>query len=293
MLPDVGDRVGRLRDPVRLGDRHLVERNEDGALAVELRQDLVDAEVHRLVLALPLHPAHQVVGVARLRGQDDERADEDRRVRRLRRMVEPVALQRRLALQIRQVPHDVRSARLTVGGRSINLTFGREGGPCRATSIPQRTRSRPCSRRRSRQAPTARRSRTRTRRVTFRELRDRAGALARSLLAHDVGAGRRVGLFLPNCLEYIDALFAAALVGAQVVPINARFKRRELAHVVARSEIAILSHDLRGGRPRRLPRPRPRLPPGARRGRAGPARWRSRPRRTSVTWSCSARHARR
>ena len=76
--------------------------------------------------------------------------------------------------------------------------------------------------------------------VTFRELRDRAGALARSLLAHDVGAGRRIGLFLPNCLEYIDALFAAALVGAQVVPINARFKRRELAHVVARSEIAIL-----------------------------------------------------
>jgi len=76
--------------------------------------------------------------------------------------------------------------------------------------------------------------------VTFRELRDRAGALARSLLAHDAGAGRRIGLFLPNCLEYIDALFAAALVGAQVVPINARFKRRELAHVVARSEIAIL-----------------------------------------------------
>jgi acyl-CoA synthetase (AMP-forming)/AMP-acid ligase II len=76
--------------------------------------------------------------------------------------------------------------------------------------------------------------------VTFGELRDRAGALARSLLAHEVGAGRRVGVFLPNCLEYIDLLFASALVGAQLVPINARFKRRELAHVIERSEISIL-----------------------------------------------------
>jgi fatty-acyl-CoA synthase len=76
--------------------------------------------------------------------------------------------------------------------------------------------------------------------LSFAELHAQAQALARAMLAAGISAGDRVGIFMPNSLEYIGLIFAASLVGAQVVPINARFKRRELSYVVAGSEISIL-----------------------------------------------------
>ena len=77
--------------------------------------------------------------------------------------------------------------------------------------------------------------------LTFTELHVQARELARALLAHGVGSGDRIGIFMPNSLEYIQLIFAASLVGAQLVPINARFKRRELSYVVGSSEISICS----------------------------------------------------
>ena len=76
--------------------------------------------------------------------------------------------------------------------------------------------------------------------LTFGQLLDRSRALAKALTAAEVGAGARVGVFLPNCLEYIELVFAASLVGAQLVPINARFKRNELAYVLDRSGVSVL-----------------------------------------------------
>jgi fatty-acyl-CoA synthase len=76
--------------------------------------------------------------------------------------------------------------------------------------------------------------------LTFAELYAKARALARALLAGGLRPGDRVGIFMPNSLEYIQLIFAASLAGAQLVPINARFKRRELGYVLANSEIAIL-----------------------------------------------------
>jgi fatty-acyl-CoA synthase len=77
-------------------------------------------------------------------------------------------------------------------------------------------------------------------RVTYAELDARARTLAGALRAGGVGPGDRVGIFMPNALEYIQLIFAVSYVGAQLVPINARFKRRELAHVISNSELAIL-----------------------------------------------------
>ena len=76
--------------------------------------------------------------------------------------------------------------------------------------------------------------------LSFAELHARARALGRAMLAAGISAGDRVGIFMPNSLEYIGLIFAASLVGAQVVPINARFKRRELSYVIAGSDISIL-----------------------------------------------------
>jgi fatty-acyl-CoA synthase len=77
-------------------------------------------------------------------------------------------------------------------------------------------------------------------RLTFGELSDRSRTLARALLANGVTPGARIGVFLPNCLEYIELVFAASLVGAQLVPINVRFKRNELAYVIAQSQATVV-----------------------------------------------------
>jgi acyl-CoA synthetase (AMP-forming)/AMP-acid ligase II len=53
--------------------------------------------------------------------------------------------------------------------------------------------------------------------LTFAQLLNRSRSLAKALTKAGVGAGARVGVFLPNCLEYIDLVFAASLVGAQLV----------------------------------------------------------------------------
>jgi acyl-CoA synthetase (AMP-forming)/AMP-acid ligase II len=76
--------------------------------------------------------------------------------------------------------------------------------------------------------------------LTFAELYAGARRLARAMLAAGLQAEDRVGIFMPNSLEYIQLIFAASLLGAQLVPINARFKRRELSHVVGSSGISIL-----------------------------------------------------
>ena len=76
--------------------------------------------------------------------------------------------------------------------------------------------------------------------LNYAELDARARELAQALVAGGLRPGERVGVFMPNSLDYIALIFAVSLAGAQLVPINARFKRRELSHVIANSEIAVL-----------------------------------------------------
>jgi acyl-CoA synthetase (AMP-forming)/AMP-acid ligase II len=76
--------------------------------------------------------------------------------------------------------------------------------------------------------------------LTYAELDAGARMLAGALRAGGVGPGARVGIFMPNALSYIQLIFAVSYVGAQLVPINARFKRRELAHVISNSSLSML-----------------------------------------------------
>jgi fatty-acyl-CoA synthase len=77
-------------------------------------------------------------------------------------------------------------------------------------------------------------------RRTYGELEDRARTIARSLAAMGVDRGDRVGLFMPNCPEFIEVLFGILFAGAIAVPVNARFKPRELGHVVRDAGLRVL-----------------------------------------------------
>jgi fatty-acyl-CoA synthase len=77
-------------------------------------------------------------------------------------------------------------------------------------------------------------------RVSYRELDARAVAAARSLAALGVRPGSYVGILMPNCIDFLDVFFGTALNGATPVPINSRFKARELRHVIIDSDMEVL-----------------------------------------------------
>lgn len=74
-------------------------------------------------------------------------------------------------------------------------------------------------------------------RQTYAELLDAATWRARELHALGVGRGDRFGVLMPNAPAIIELLIAAALIGATMVPINTRFKARELRHVIVGAEL--------------------------------------------------------
>lgn len=77
-------------------------------------------------------------------------------------------------------------------------------------------------------------------RATYGGLRDEATQAARSLAALGVRAGDHVGILMPNCPDFVVTFFGAQLLGAVVVPINTRFRARELGFVVADADLDVL-----------------------------------------------------
>ena len=69
------------------------------------------------------------------------------------------------------------------------------------------------------------------RRLTFRELDERATRLAHYLQSQGVGAGDHVGLYLYNCNEYLEGALAAFKLGASPVNINFRYVEEELRYL--------------------------------------------------------------
>ena len=85
------------------------------------------------------------------------------------------------------------------------------------------------------------------RRLTAAELLGQAYRLARGLHALGIRRGERVGIVAPNCVEYHAALFGGALLGVEVVTVNARFRATELAHVFEDAALAtVLTSDVLG-----------------------------------------------
>ena len=80
--------------------------------------------------------------------------------------------------------------------------------------------------------------------LTYAQLAERAIVRARSLQALGVKPRDHVGLLLPTSFEFVEFMFAIALCGAVVVPMNARYKHNELAYVVENADlVAVVTTD--------------------------------------------------
>ncbi len=79
-----------------------------------------------------------------------------------------------------------------------------------------------------------------TERATYGELEARSRRAARSLISLGVEPGDRVGILMANCLDFVEVLFGASMIGAVAVLYNARFKAREIAHVTADSGVKVI-----------------------------------------------------
>jgi len=77
-------------------------------------------------------------------------------------------------------------------------------------------------------------------RRTFAEIRDAAFRKALSLQALGIGPGDHVGLLLPTGMDFVETMFATALLGAVTVPVNARYMPPELAYVIENADLKVL-----------------------------------------------------
>jgi fatty-acyl-CoA synthase len=69
-------------------------------------------------------------------------------------------------------------------------------------------------------------------RWTWRELAQRADAIAAGLLALGLDRGDRVGIWAPNCAEWTQLQLATARAGMILVNINPAYRRAELAYAL-------------------------------------------------------------
>ncbi|MGW2727883.1 long-chain-fatty-acid--CoA ligase [Streptomyces sp. NPDC001494] len=76
--------------------------------------------------------------------------------------------------------------------------------------------------------------------LTYAELDALAGRTAAFLAGRGVVPGDRVGLMLPNLLEFPVLYYGALRAGAVVVPMNPLLKPREIAHCAGDSGMALL-----------------------------------------------------
>jgi fatty-acyl-CoA synthase len=77
-------------------------------------------------------------------------------------------------------------------------------------------------------------------RLTFAELDAAVDRLASGLLEHDIQAGDRVGIWAPNCAEWMLVQYATAQVGAVLVNINPAYRTHELAYALNQSGVRLL-----------------------------------------------------
>jgi fatty-acyl-CoA synthase len=77
-------------------------------------------------------------------------------------------------------------------------------------------------------------------RLDYAGLAAQASAIARGLVACDVGKGTPVGLLMPNWPEWIAAAFGVWQCGGVLVALNTLHRPRELAHSLRLADVAVL-----------------------------------------------------
>jgi acyl-CoA synthetase (AMP-forming)/AMP-acid ligase II len=79
--------------------------------------------------------------------------------------------------------------------------------------------------------------------LSYRELQANTESLARGLSGHGVGPGHAVGIMCRNGRDFVTALFAAGLVGADIVPMNTEFRSNALASTLNTHQITTMFAD--------------------------------------------------
>ena len=77
-------------------------------------------------------------------------------------------------------------------------------------------------------------------RYTYRELHREVEIAARGLMSLGVKRGDRVGVWSPNCAEWLIAQYALAKAGAIMVNVNPAYRLRELEHALTQSGVSVL-----------------------------------------------------
>lgn len=75
---------------------------------------------------------------------------------------------------------------------------------------------------------------------TFAEVLRDARAAASAYLARGIGKGDIIGVWAPNCREWIIATLGAHMTGAAITPLNTRLKSLEAADILRRSRAKML-----------------------------------------------------
>src|SRR5437764_12111635 len=77
-------------------------------------------------------------------------------------------------------------------------------------------------------------------RLTYAQLDAQVDRLARALMAAGLGAGDRLGIWAPNCAEWVLVQFASAKVGAILVNVNPAYRTSELEYALEQSGCRML-----------------------------------------------------
>jgi fatty-acyl-CoA synthase len=78
------------------------------------------------------------------------------------------------------------------------------------------------------------------RRWTYRQLDVDVDAVALGLVSAGIEAGDRVGIWAPNCAEWVLLQYATARIGAILVNINPAYRSHELGYVLRQSGVRLL-----------------------------------------------------
>jgi acyl-CoA synthetase (AMP-forming)/AMP-acid ligase II len=80
--------------------------------------------------------------------------------------------------------------------------------------------------------------------LTFADVERQSAQLANVLRDRGVGRGDRVAILLPNCLAWPVAWMAVLRAGAVTVPVNVRYRRSDLGHVLGDSGASAVITDV-------------------------------------------------
>lgn len=76
--------------------------------------------------------------------------------------------------------------------------------------------------------------------ATYQEFYDQTSNLAKSLLASGIKKGDRVGIWAPNCSQWVLLQYATARIGAILVTVNPAYRSVDLEYAVNQSGISML-----------------------------------------------------